>query len=299
MRRSPVLLLVVPALAVVAPVASAAVPGGASYGGGTIVDRPPGAGFSGHSGDTEMGLTTSANGTRVRIDATVLYCGRRTREANADRTVRIAPDGTFRARLVDRSRLGKRRWVTRLRVSGRIDGPRADGTVSARGGLKGRKARCRGTTTWTSVIPGEPAGPAGVPPGGSVLHGLVTSGGPTPFGIALRVSGDAGTVTRLLFETPYTCKFRRGVDEVWRRRHEVMHEEGGPIRPDGSFRIVNRFRIRYADAVERARVAVRGQFQSGGAATGTIKVSSVIRAKRTGRVVARCFSSTREWSAIP
>jgi hypothetical protein len=285
MRR--VLAVLAPlALLVAAPTAQAAAVGDAFYGGGNLVDQP-----GPRPGDADIGLVTTSAGDRLRAFGTVLHaCGSETGEANAVGDAAIGPDGSFTAKARSREKVGKRRWTHRLTITGRIDGPRATGTVTSTSRVGGRK-RCSGTTPFTSVIAAPSTAPAAAAVGGSLLRGLVRTARSVPYSINLRVAPDGASITRLLVTTPYDCGGRRA--------DESFPEKGGTVNPDGTFRIVNRWRVRYRDGVDRARVVIAGRFHQDGTASGTVNVKTDFTSKKSRKVTLRCRSGTRQWAAMP
>lgn len=72
---------------------------------------------------------------------------------------------------------------------------------------------------------------------------------------------------------------------------------GAAVGPDGSFALRERFRIPYTDAVERFRVRVDGRFSATGV-SGSLRVTSVARSRRTGRVVDRCDTGSVGFGAL-
>jgi hypothetical protein len=128
---------------------------------------------------------------------------------------------------------------------------------------------------------------AAAPPAGGVVRGVLGTKAFSPYEFVMRVAPDARRVVRAVFATPLRCGRRSTAN--------VFYERGAAIRADGTFRIVNRYRIRLGGGrVELGRTVISGRFVAGGA-TGTLSVSSTTR--RGGDVTGRCRSGSRRWSA--
>jgi hypothetical protein len=280
------------ATALVAEPAGAQVPGNTAWGGGEIVDKPPGRGFIGRAGDANVSLRTSTDATAVTVGAAVLLPRRGgSCQVIGFGTVQLASDGSFS--VTDRRTLPGTRERTVVTVTGKIEGQRATGRVVGSMRTRGGRRICSGTTTFTSLaigaLPGDAPPPAPAP-AGAVLRGLIEGLASAPFDIVLRVAPDGRSFTRFNMVVPWKCRRLEAVDQA-------LYEIGGPIRDDGTFRIVNRYTMPYSDATERGTVRLSGRFVSGGV-VGTINVTEVARSRKgRKRVIDRCASGTRAFRA--
>ena len=105
----------------------------------------------------------------------------------------------------------------------------------------------------------------------------------------LRVAPDASRITHFVAGARYTCRRIRPY-------HETNYSPPIAIRADGTFRSVERFRVRFADVVDSVVVRTTGRFVAGGA-VGTWEAESVSRSRRTGRVVDQCETPPVRWAA--
>ncbi|HEX2087915.1 MAG TPA: hypothetical protein VHF89_19670 [Solirubrobacteraceae bacterium] len=263
------------------PHAGAAAPANTSYGGGWLVDQPPRAEFPGHPGDADVALRTNGDGTRATVASTLLTpCRGGTSIVEGHGRARVADDGAFTLR--SRRRSTRRGFVVDVTIRGGIEGPRATGEITGR--LVHRRTgatRCDARAAWTSVVPPAQPGPPAAAPAGALLAGIVRTTRRAPFTMLLRTTPDASAITRLLIVSQYNCRGRSGT--------QSFSERGGPVSPDGTFRIVNRFTVDRPAVRERVAVRIEGRFVQGGA-TGTVTVTAVARRKRGGRVAYRCRS---------
>lgn len=279
-----VLALAALPLAAASP-AAAQQPGVASYGGGQLVDRAPGSDFPGHVGDADVAIRTNAAGTRAGVTVThIVRCAGTTGEAEGYGRPRVGADGAFTMR--SRRRVSGSRRVMVVRVRGRID--RAAGrvtgdVVSSIRSRSGRKV-CEGTTTFTSLAVPKPTAAPAAAPAAALLAGVVRTNRNAPFSMLLRTTPDATSILRLVIATPLNCGGRLDSD--------VFYERGGAVAPDGTFRIVNTFSVRFRSGRDRGRVVIAGRFLADGGATGTVRVTSAFRNLR-GRVTERCGSGSR------
>jgi hypothetical protein len=248
----------------------------ARYGGGTPADSPE----SAQRQLTMVGLrTTTADGTGRVWAKVAARCG----VAALVQDVQVAADGAFGFRGTVETRLpGGVHRRARVVGSGQIVGKVVSGTVRARLTLTrhGRVvARCHtGDRAWQardpfSLGPYSPARP------NTAYYGITTQT-KRAFPVVLKVDATGRRVTTVAFEYRHRCKNR---DD-----HELDNiTPGGPIAADGSFHLLERFTLHYAEGNERYRVTVDGQFATDGM-SGILKVKSVLRSRRTGRVLDRC-----------
>jgi len=197
------------------------------------------------------------------------------------RRVTLAADGSFSvtATVRDRAREDRRaRRIARMVVAGRVAGTAGTGTASARltfrrgGRVVGRCAS--GSRLWQvrAPVPEPVAGAA--PRANAAYYGVTSQAG----AFALQVGGAGRRVRIAVFDYRLTCR---------RASFETSNlTPGGPIAADGTFRLRERFTLRFADATERFRVRVDGRFTPNGA-NGTLSVNSVARSL-AGRVIDRC-----------
>jgi hypothetical protein len=196
-----------------------------------------------------------------------------------------AADGTFAFTATKRDRAPEEaglRRVARVQVSGRITGPTATGTASARIKLlrNGRVAeRCTaGPRTWHTRTPVAEtvAGPPHASHGYFGLTGQRTH----PRAFVLRVDAAARRVQAAAFDYALDCG-GRGLE-----RQNIT--PGGPIAADATFSLAERFTLRFSDGIERYRVRMNGRFTLNGV-SGTLSVTT--HAKTLTRVE-RCRTGT-------
>lgn len=222
--------------------------------------------------DTIVSLRTSGGSVVVRAYLTA-RCG----SGALRRRVPLAPDGSFSVAATTRGRPRddrRVRRVSRFTLAGRVAGSTASGTARMR--LRFRRGgrvvgRCdTGERRWQA---------------GTGLKGLTSQASGRPRAFLLGVRGTR--VTRAVFE--YRLRCRRFVYE------QIDLTPGGRIAADGTFRLRERFTLRYSDARERFRVTVRGRLTPTGVG-GRLSVSSVARSL-SGRVIDRCRSGPISFSA--
>jgi hypothetical protein len=270
------LVLAVPLLLVAPGVAGAAVVPG-DYGGGAVKGR----GGPGHlrNGTVWMWARVAADG-RARIGgAAHVACGL----TRFDAEVTLAPDGSFRFSRIRTSRQAGHRLRTVVTVQGRFDGAAASGTV--RGRLRNRQPdgevrRCStgGARDWQLRMPPAP-GPPAPAQAGATYHGLTSQQGDVPRPFLLAVARSGARVKATIFE------YKVGCAKLSYESNDVSR--GARIRAGGTFLVRESFAFRSPRLVERVRVRVAGGF-SAGQASGTVRVHSVVRSRRSGRVVDRC-----------
>lgn len=290
MRR----LLVLPCaliatLAGAAPAAAQA-PADADYAGGNVVDADPGKAFNGRAGDSAISLSVTENGSSIQAAVVVLHpCRGGAYEVSNGGQAAVANDGTFAVPMRRTFRDGRTRVTETVMLAGKLEGPRASGTVTS-ASTRG-KQRCSGSTTWTAVQPPKPAGAPTAPVAGALLLGVITRANRLPYQVLMRLTADGKRIRRMNLNLPWTCDGREGV--------LTFYELGSAIGPDGRFTYTAPFRGTFARTTERGRVRVTGQFTADGA-TGTVEVSSTVRSRRGKRgVVDRCKSGRRSFTAIP
>jgi hypothetical protein len=206
-----------------------------------------------------------------------LGCG----AAALERRVALAPDGSFSITATVRDKAPEDlRRIARLSISGELVGTTASGATSARLTFRRRGrtvAACRsGLREWQARVAAAESG-SGPPRAGGAYYGL-TSQANRPHGFMLRVDA-AGTRVG-----PAAVEYRR---RCRGRSFETGNiTPAGDIAADGTFSMRERFTVRYADATERFRVKLDGQFTRTGV-HGTLSVTSVARS-RAGAVIDRC-----------
>jgi hypothetical protein len=264
------------------PVASA---DASDYGGGTPTDS----GRQAPRQLTMVGIRTNANGTARMWIKVAARCG----IAPVTGPITLAPDGSFAFRVKGGGRLpnGVRRSVT-VRATGKVVGATASGTASARLTFRrhGRvTARCRsGTRTWQARV-AAPQPAAAPPTAGGGYYGFTSQGAGRPFPFVLKVSPDARRVRTAVFDYRMRCR---------RNTYEFDNiTPGAAVLADGSFHLSERFTQHYAEGNERYRVAVDGRFTTSGV-SGTLVVTSVLRARGGGRVLDRCSTGATTFSAL-
>jgi hypothetical protein len=223
---------------------------------------------------TIITVRPKADGTAIVRALVQARCG----AGEIKRTVTFAADGSFAINTTQHDRApedGRVRRIAAVKISGRMVGPVASGTVSARvrfvlGG--DTVERCRsGTRAWQArVAAAEPT--AGPPVANHGYFGL-TSEASRPHAFLLRVGAGGKRVQTAVFEYRLKCG-SRSVET-----NNVT--PGGRIAADGTFSLRERFALRYADGTERFRVRVDGHFTATGV-NGTLSVSSRFGSARCG-----------------
>lgn len=285
-------LVAAAAIGAAAHAQTAGAPSG-SFGGGAIavpVDEDTVAG--------DMLLSVRArSGGRAGVDGQIFTgCGPGTIRGDA----KLAADGSFtlRGEALRRPVAGVTETTTFV-VRGRLTATGGSGT--ARGTLKidprrGETKTCRSrTVSWTvRRAAGPPTAPAAAP-AGATLYGLTSqSASRAQHAVVLFAGASGRSIERFLFS------FRGRCDEGRIRVYDEQNfSPEFDVAPDGSFRNVERFRIRFADVVVATTVVVRGRFDRSGAAAGRLAVTERFSSRRTGRRVGVCRTGTRTWSATP
>jgi hypothetical protein len=256
------------------------------YGGGNA----PATVRQAHNRVVLMSVRTPGDGTalvRVHVQA---RCGL----GETVRSVPLAPDGTFALNTVvrDRPRDDPRtRRTARISVSGQLVGTAGSGTAAVRLTFRRRgrvMARCRsGTRAWqVRAAAAEPTGAA--PRANGAYFGLTSQSVRLPRPFVLRVDPRGRRVRTAVFDYRQRCGFGP--------REWSNITPGGRIRPDGTFRLRERFVYGYRDAREFFRVRVDGRFTPNGV-SGTFSVSATARARGNGRVIGRCRTGRQSFAA--
>lgn len=282
MKRSLLFVTPLAAIALLPSAASSQTFAGGSIGPGSSDQRV---------GTSELGFRVV--GSRITIrGAAVIRCRRNgPTEVEGAGSGPLNPDGTFRVTFGGR-RLqpttagpGYRR---RIVVSGQVRGGEIVGRLEATatgGGLRG----CRGAfDVLARTAPALGTDPAPPPAGRTLIGMLATPRG--PFAVNLRVGPTGGRITHFIAGARYTCR------RIRRPFQETNYSPPFRIAADGTFRFVERFRIRYRDAIERVAVTTEGRFVAGGA-VGTWRARAYTRSRRTGRIIDRCGTGRLNWSA--
>jgi hypothetical protein len=217
----------------------------------------------GNAPDTVVTLRTGADSVVVRAHL-VAGCG----AAAVRRRVALAPDGSFSLAATVRGRAPDDRRVrrsARFTLAGRVAGATASGTARMRltfrrgGRVVGRCST--GQRPWRA---------------GTGHYGLTSQDGGRPR--ALLLDREGPRIATAVFEYRLRCRSRAF--------ERINVTPGGPVAPDGTFLLRERFTLRFADARERFRVTVRGRFTATGVG-GRLSVRSVARSPG-GRVLDRC-----------
>ncbi len=277
MTRSALLLLVT-AFAVALPAtASAQTFAGGSIGTGTSSNPP---------GTSELGVHVHNGVVLVRGAAVIRCVGGRTSEVEGVGRGPLAADGTFsvtfsRGRLQPTTTPGFRRTVT---VTGQVAGGEIRGRIDA-----SAERGCRGGFAYVARVTPELGTTPAPPPAGATLIGKTSRVPGGPFALNLRVNASADAISHLVTGSRYSCRKLRPYQET-------NYSPPTPVRADGTFRKVERFRVRFSDVVDSMTITTTGRFLAGGA-IGTWRAQSVSRSRRTGLVVDRCGTGQVTWSA--
>jgi hypothetical protein len=258
-----------------------------AFSGGSLPEAAvTGAGYTPTVGVT---LAPRADGRVALAFDTTLRCGH---AVTLVRTARVvAWDGaTLSAAGVSRSPFGGRRARYSWALQAHADGQVATGSVQIAARRRGRLCRGRAPRTFVARLGTAPAGAPSLPAAGAVYYGggprLVAGRGPGS--TVLRVSPDGRRVAARWFAAA----------RCGRRGRERLTNLTPPTRigADGAFARRERFAVRYADATIRYRVSFRGRF-TGATAAGSLRLRATALTRRTGRVIARCDTRRRSWSA--
>jgi hypothetical protein len=210
---------------------------------------------------------------------------------------KLAADGSFRLRGTATSKplLGVTERTT-FDVRGVLVGDGGTGIASAklRVRAKGRPLRiCSSkTATWTirrAPVAGAPA-PA---PADALLYGVTAQDGPNAKRpIVLHVTQAGRAIDRLYMGFRVTCDKRRIVVA-----DEANFSPEFKVAADGSFRSVERFKVKYSDVIMRATIVIRGQFDAGAGVAGTLAVTERFTNRKTAKRVDVCATGTQSFSA--
>jgi hypothetical protein len=236
---------------------------------------------------TLVGISTETTGqARVWVEVAT-RCGL---TPAAPTPVTLNPDGSFAFRRTVRGRPGGGPLRTaRIRMAGVVAGNAASGTVSVKLSLRRRgrvTAKCSsGTRNWQARMP-APLGPPSTARPNTVYYGFTSQAGDPrrPFPVVFQVDGTGGRIVAVTFR--YRLRCRSGMsyelDDV---------TPAVPVAADGTFHLRERFWQHYANGDERYRVTLDGRFQTDGM-SGGLHVTSVLRSRRTGRVIDRCSTGS-------
>jgi hypothetical protein len=272
------------------PAAAEAAPIAGDYGGGAIAS-----GFTYAKGGryTTMALRVDPSRTSVLVTARV---GSRCGSSELVRRVPLAGDGSFTVRATSRKRVQFKRFQRKTQkvvIFGRVDGGGGSGNARAKvtyrthGHIDG-VCRVRKQSFQVRAAGPEPApGPARP---STTYHGLTSQRAGKPRAFVLRVDRRAKRVKTAIFQ--YTRRCQTGTYSLGNI------SPGARIRAGGAFSKTERFAIGFSNAVEHFRVRTNGQFTPNGV-KGTIKVTSVARARSNGRVIDRCRSGSIGFAASP
>jgi hypothetical protein len=269
--------------------AAHAAPIAGDYGGGTIA-----AGFTYAKAGrfTLIGVRAdpAAGSALVNVRA-YNNCG----VADVVRRVPLAADGSFTLRTTVRDRVRETpsvRRTARIVIFGRVAGATGSGNTRARVTYRAPGRRPDRCTIRPRAFQVRAAGPEAIPGAarpGVTYHGLTNQRLRRPRPLLLRVDRRGRRVVTTVFQYLLAC-----------RTGPISYNNitpGARIAPDGTFRRTERFRIRFANAVERFTVRVRGRFTPNGV-SGTVAVTSTARTFG-GRVIDRCRTGRIAFAAAP
>jgi hypothetical protein len=272
--------------AMVATMAWPAAAQATDYGGGNA----PASVRRAHNVSTMVAVRTFGDGTALVKVAVQARCG----TGEARRRVSVAPDGTFSLSTTVRDRprdAPNVRRTAQISLAGQVAGAAGSGTASARLTFRRRgrvRARCRsGARAWQVRAAGAEATGAAPRPNGAYF-GVTSQTARRPHPFVLRVDPRGRRVRTAVFDYRQRCGFGP------REWNNIT--PGGRIRPDGTFRLRERFVYEYRDAREFFRVRVDGRFTPNGA-SGTFSVSATARSRASGRVVGRCRTGRQSFAA--
>jgi len=276
--------------AVLAAMAWAAPAMAQDYGGG----RLPSAGVPGTAYVPTMGIALQARGDRMalRFD-TSIRCGRTSYDI-VGRTLGAFDGRVFSASASRRMRIPGGRIDYAWAVAGEADGTVASGTLKLTGTrvAGGRSTACnRKPSRRFNARVAAPA-PAGAPrpPASSTFGGLseirVADGLRAPVVLKATRSG-----RRIAARWTALARCGRGP-----RLELVNFSPSMRIGSKGGFSRAERFRVRYSDALVRYRVRFAGRV-SGEGAHGTLRLRARVYTRSGGRLLTRCDTRTRRWSA--
>jgi hypothetical protein len=207
----------------------------------------------------------------------------------------LRPGGAFVGTATRNYRVSVREWrLVKVTATGLFAGPRAVGNLR----VVVRVRRGRGTPTvtcdsatqrWEARVVPVPAGTPSAPVAGA-YYGATTQGGRyLPFPLVLRVAPGATRIDAALYRLRRRCQGATSDDFA-------NNSPGAPIRPDGTFNVVQRYSQRFPDSVEHFTFTFAGRFTTAGAA-GAVRGTSVLRDVRDRRIVGRCDTGPVFWTA--
>ena len=234
------------------------------------------------------------SGGRVAVDGQIYArCGLATISGDA----RLSSDGRFTLRgdVTRRPLVGARHTSTFV-VRGTLtpDGGTGTANVKLRVRTKGRATRsCTSrTVTWTVRRAPDVGAPAPGPAEATLYGATSQSAARAPQAIVLHAASGGRRIERAIFGYRARCDRGRIVES-----DDVNISPEFDVQADGSFRVVERFKARFADVIVRTTVVLRGQFDAAGNAAGRLSVTERYASRRSGRRVDVCATGTRSWSA--
>ncbi len=236
--------------------------------------------------DMLLSIRALASG-RIGVDGQLYTaCG----QATIRGRTRLASDGSFTLR-------GEAARST-FTVRGRLTPEGGTGTARATFRVRTRRRAsrtCRSrTVTWTVRRPEALAAPAPAP-AEATLFGLTSQNGANARRpIVLHVTKGGRAIERLVLGFRARCERRRVVVS-----DDINYSPEFDVAADGSFRVVERFKLTYSDVIQRSTIVVRGQFDEAGAVAGRLSVTQRYTNRRNGRRVDLCRTGTQSWSARP
>ena len=283
MTRSALTVISASLLLLAPSAASAQVFAGGSIGAGSA---------SNPVGTSELGFRVAGSRITARGVA-LLQCRRnRTTEVEGTGSAPLNPDGSF-SLTFNRKRLQpttiRGRYTRRVVITGQVGGAEIRGRLEASASGRGLRG-CSGAFDIVARQPPSVLPPEGAPaPASATLIGMTSGTKGGPFALNLRVSADGRRVSQLVAGARYTCRRLKPYQET-------NYSPAIRVNPDGTFRYVERFKVRFADVTDSVTVTTEGRFVNGGA-TGTWEARATSRSRETGRVVDRCGTGALTWAA--
>jgi hypothetical protein len=289
MRRSVACAVAVLGLTGAAPAAAQEPP---TYGGGKMPASAPRGSFV-----PTIGIVLQPRGDRIafRFD-TSIKCADSFYEVVARKVApfdgrRFATSGSGRFGVsIRRGNHVRYRW----RLRGQADGTIASGRLVITGSrfLDGRRVACKAKPRrrFSARVAGPAPAGSPIPPAKASFGGLsdIQIGGGLRGAVLLKV-GSTGKRIRSRWTSFATCG--RGP-----RADLTNFTPPMLIRADGSFSRAERFPVAYADVFVRFRVRFTGRV-SGESANGTLRMRASIYTRNRKRLLTRCDSGLRNWSA--
>lgn len=244
--------------------------------------------------DIALSIRAHRNGTVGIGGELPSRCGR----ASIRGRTKLAADGSFalRGTAARRPLVGVTERSSFV-VKGTLTAGGGTGTAVAtlRVRAKGRGTRtCKTRTVRWTVRPAAGAAAAPAPaPADALLYGLTSQDGPEArHAVVLHVTDGGRSIDRLLARFRTKCEKR-----VIVVADEINYSPQFDVAADGSFRMVERFKVDYSDVILRSTVVVRGQFDAAGGVAGRLAVTQRFTNRRNGRRVDVCSTGTLLWSA--